>query len=363
VKLERRVVTVSDLEVRQLEDGRREYRGDAIRFGEPSKNLGGFIEYVDADCEIGGADVRHLINHDPNLVLGRTTAGTTRLERSGQALTVMTDMPDTSYARDLEVSIERRDINQMSFGFRVVTRSDGSPGDEWDFSTSPATRHLRAIDMPDVSTVTFPAYSTTTAEVRSLLRTNGVRAVGPAVVAWDTEAGMCDYMEDVTESLPIGFDGTDYAWGYCADVTTEGDSALIVWYDNSECELYVAPVELDDAGEPLAADRASWVGVEWQLVLANDDTMRAVRSGLEQRAGKAISSENAEHVQAIADAISGIGDHITALADAAGLSDDTEGNDTEGEAETEMNARPSDAELRLYEALENIMRKPTTEGR
>jgi HK97 family phage portal protein/HK97 family phage prohead protease len=336
MSIERRVVTVGDIEVRELPDGRREYRGDAIRFGEPSENLGGFIEYVDADIEIAGDDVRHLINHDANLVLGRTTSGTTRLERHNGGITTLTDFPDTSYARDLEVSIGRRDVTQMSFGFRIVKRADGSPGDSWDFSTTPATRHLRAIELHDVSTVTFPAYPTTTAEVRSMLRSNGVRAIGPAVIAWDDEAGACDYMDDVSESLPVGFDGEDYAWGYCADVTMTGDAALVAWYAGGECQLYTVPVALDDAnGEPYAGDRAEWVAVEWQLVVSTKDDARALRAGLERRAGKSLSAANADHVQAIADAHAAMGEHITSLADAAGLSvsDDTplESDDSESD--------------------------------
>jgi HK97 family phage prohead protease len=363
MKLERRVVT-GDIEVRQLDDGGRQYSGYAIRFGEPSENLGGFIEYVDADCEIRGEDVRHLINHDANLVLGRTTAGTTRLERDETGVRVLTDLPDTSYARDLEVSIGRGDVSQMSFGFRVVPCADGTPGDSWDFTNKPATRHLRAIEKFDVSTVTFPAYASTTAEVRSLLRANGVRALGPAVVAWDDEAGMCDFMDDVSESLPIGFDGEDYAWGYCCDANTDGDSALVAWYDNGGCSLYVVPVSLDDMGEPVAADRDAWQPVEWQLVVASEDDARAMLAVIEQRAGKALSSVNADHVQAISDAHDSMVEHITALADAAGLSEsDDSTTDTSGSGAVEANARPDDRELRLYEAIAGISDNVKREGR
>jgi HK97 family phage prohead protease len=273
MKLERRVVT-GDIEVRQLDDGRRQYSGYAIRFGEPSENLGGFIEYADADMEISGADVRHLINHDPNLVLGRTASGTTRIERDEFGTRALTDLPDTSYARDLEVSIERGDVSQMSFGFRVVPRLDGTPGDSWDFTTKPATRHLRAIEMFDVSTVTFPAYPSTTAEVRSLLAEHGVEVPEP-----------------------------------------------------------------DEARE----------------APADDD---------EQRAGKAISSTNADHVTAIAEAHDAMVEHITALADAAGLSEsDDSTTDTSGSGAVEANARPDDRELRLYEAIAGISDNVKREGR
>jgi HK97 family phage prohead protease len=342
VKLERRVVHVGNLEVRATADGRREYRGDAIRFGESSENLGGFVEFVDPDAEIVADDVRHLINHDPNLVLGRTTAGTTRLERSGEAVTAHTDMPDTTYARDLEVSIDRKDVDQMSFGFRVIQRADGSAGDSWDFSVKPARRTLHAFELSDVSTVTYPAYPTTTAEVRSLLLANGIRELGPAVVAWDDEAGMCDYMQDVSESLPSGWDGDDYAWGYCCDVTIAGDSALVAWYDNGECVLYVTPVTLDDDGEPAAGPQDSWQPVEWQLVTA--ERAAAMRSTLELRAGKALSSANADHVAAIGDAHAAMSSHLDALMAAAGTDSDADGD---GSATDETNAARLDFELRM----------------
>jgi HK97 family phage prohead protease len=352
--------------VRQLDDGGRQYSGYAIRFGQPSENLGGFVEYVDADCEIGGDDVRHLINHDANLVLGRTTSGTTRLERDDQGVRVLTDLPDTSYARDLEVSIERGDVSQMSFGFRVVPRSDGTPGDSWDFNTKPATRHLRAIEKFDVSTVTFPAYPSTTAEVRSLLAANGVRAIGPAVVAWDDEAGMCDYMDDVSESLPSGYDEAGaYAWGYCCDATIDGDRALVAWYDGAGCTLYVVPVTLDDAGEPAAGDMSEWQAVEWQLVVADEGDARELLAALERRAGKALSSANADHVSAIAEAHDAMVEHITALADAAGLteSDDSTTDET-GDGAVEHNTRPlKAAELRIARATAGIPDNTTNEGR
>lgn len=66
-----------------------------------------------------GQDVALLINHDPNLVLGRTSAGTAQLEQTERGLKVNADFPDTSYARDLVTLLERRDVSQMSFGFRV----------------------------------------------------------------------------------------------------------------------------------------------------------------------------------------------------------------------------------------------------
>jgi hypothetical protein len=239
-----------------------------------------------------------------------------------------TDLPDTTYARDLAVSVERGDVSGMSFAFRKA-----AGGDSWDWSAKPAQRTLTDFDVLDVSTVTYPAYPTTTSEVRSLLAEHGVRALGPAVVAWDDEAGMCDYMDDVSDSLPGGYDSEtgSYSWGYCTDATTAGDAALVVFYDGGTCGLFVVPVVLDEQGEPVAGDPDSWVAVEWQLVVS-DDMRSKLRSSFEQRAGKAISSANAEHVQALADAHASMSEHLDALASASSTSDssgDDEGDDTE----------------------------------
>src|SRR5689334_3189025 len=56
-------------------------------------------------------DVRSLFNHDANLILGRTKAGTLLLEEDPTGLLTQTFPPDTSYARDLAVSMERGDVD------------------------------------------------------------------------------------------------------------------------------------------------------------------------------------------------------------------------------------------------------------
>ena len=145
----------------------RMIRGYAATFDSPSSDLGGYIEIVRAgafaDVLAGRPDVRALVNHDPNLVLGRTTAGTLRLAQDGRGLAVEIDIPDTSYAADLVASMARGDIGQMSFQFTAGR-------DRW---TQPEgrsrllTRELLQVQrLYDVSIVTFPAYTATTAALR-----------------------------------------------------------------------------------------------------------------------------------------------------------------------------------------------------
>jgi HK97 family phage prohead protease len=101
-----------------------------------------------------------LINHDPNLVLARNTAGTLRLAEDKIGLAVDADMAPTSYGLDLAISLERADVTQMSFAFGMVTY-------EWTVAEDGADwlRH-REVTLSDVAPVTYPAYIETDAALR-----------------------------------------------------------------------------------------------------------------------------------------------------------------------------------------------------
>jgi hypothetical protein len=110
-------------------------------------------------------DVRALINHDSNLVLGRTTSGTLTVGEDAKGLAVRVELPSTSYALDLAESVRRGDVNQMSIGFRIP-----KGGDEIMAEDGGTVRELRDIDLIDVSAVTFPAYTQTRVEIRSYIK-------------------------------------------------------------------------------------------------------------------------------------------------------------------------------------------------
>jgi len=106
-------------------------------------------------------DVRALLNHDPNYVLGRNKAGTLELKEDDKGLAVGISPADTTWANDLMKSMKRGDVNQMSFGFNVIKSDD-------DYNKN--TRILKEVNLFDVSVVTFPAYPETSAEVRALFQ-------------------------------------------------------------------------------------------------------------------------------------------------------------------------------------------------
>lgn len=164
---ERRSLPLEMLEVR-ADDGKRKIAGYAAVFEQLSEPLyGGFREKIARGAfkkTLREADVRALWNHDPNYVLGRTKSGTLKLREDDRGLVIEIDPPDTQWARDLMTSIERGDIDQMSFGFRVVK-------DDWERKPDGTIiRILKEVQLFDVSPVTFPAYPQTSVQVRDMLR-------------------------------------------------------------------------------------------------------------------------------------------------------------------------------------------------
>lgn len=155
----------------------KQIRGYAIVWNTLSEDLGWFREKVaptacDKDLA-SGADVRAFFNHDSGLVLGRRSANTLRLSKDATGLAIEIDIPDCQWASDLRVSMKRGDINQMSFGFLV--REDGDSierctFDEKDPDKWGYLRTLLDIELIEVSIVSIPAYSATTAIVRSAQR-------------------------------------------------------------------------------------------------------------------------------------------------------------------------------------------------
>lgn len=153
--------------------------GYASVFDQESVELGSFTEIVKPGAfrkTIQEADVRALWNHDANFVLGRTKSGTLELAEDKRGLLSKITPPDTQWARDLRVSIERGDVNQMSFGFRTIR-------DRWHQDEGgKSLRELLEVELLDVSPVTFPAYPQTAVEARSVIAALASRNDVPAEI-------------------------------------------------------------------------------------------------------------------------------------------------------------------------------------
>jgi len=160
--IERRYI--NDIELRLVDDGDGDgenvITGYAAVFNKWSEDLGFFKEKIDPGTfkkTIAESDIRALINHDPNLLIGRTRNKTLKLWEDDKGLGFEVKLPETSYAADLIASIKRKDITQNSFGFKTVQ-------DSW--SEDGKKRILKEAMLFDISPVTFPAYKQTTVKMR-----------------------------------------------------------------------------------------------------------------------------------------------------------------------------------------------------
>lgn len=140
--------------------------GHAAVFNSPSQDLGGFTEIIRPGAfkrTLGTADPLALVQHLPALVLGRRSAGTLRLHEDERGLAFEIDVPDTSAARDLLVSVERGDVRGASFAF-----STPKGGDKWDVRGGAVVRELIDVDLHEITITAQPAYVDTSVAMRSL---------------------------------------------------------------------------------------------------------------------------------------------------------------------------------------------------
>lgn len=168
---ERRALSTT-VEVRAEDGTPGRIAGYAAVFNQRADIMGLFDEQIAPGAfrdAIGRDDVRALFNHDPNIVLGRTSAGTLALVEDARGLRYDIDPPDTSDGRDVRTLVARGDVQGSSFSFEVDE-------DEWDYSGDTPVRTITRVTLYDVGPVTFPAYEQTTVSARSLQAARPVAA-------------------------------------------------------------------------------------------------------------------------------------------------------------------------------------------
>ena len=141
--------------------------GYAALFDSSSEDMGGWTETIAPQAFdsvlSSNPDVRALWNHNPDHILGRTTSNTLTLAVDARGLAYTINPPDTTLANDLIVSMRRKDVTGSSFGF--ITKRD-----QWtEMPDGTVQRRILEFDtLLDVSPVTYPAYTGTTSQSRSL---------------------------------------------------------------------------------------------------------------------------------------------------------------------------------------------------
>jgi len=151
--------TMGTIEVREADSDDMVLEGYAAVFNSET-DLGHFREVIKPGAfdDVMSNDVRALINHDPNLILGRTENGTLELSTDERGLKYRVKLGNQQYAKDFYESVKRGDISQSSFAFTIKDQS-------WN-----EERTVRSVDkvrqLLDVSPVTYPAYAAATVQAR-----------------------------------------------------------------------------------------------------------------------------------------------------------------------------------------------------
>lgn len=167
----RRSARPGAIEVRAEGDGAGRFFGHAAVFGERTwigSKRWGFWEVIERGAfaktirekRQENADITFNRDHDNRLLLARTSNGTLRLAETDLGLEVDADMGDYSYARDIQVALDRRDLTGMSFAFDMVTYEWSIADDGEDLLTH------REVEAFDVAVVGMPAYPQTDAGLR-----------------------------------------------------------------------------------------------------------------------------------------------------------------------------------------------------
>ncbi len=160
------------------------YRQSEFTYDEESRSYSGYGIVFDSDSlplNIGGkkvyerikrefleeadmSDVLATFNHNFDQIFGRSSSGTLTLEIDDTGVKYRFELPDTSYASDLAVMTQRKDIKGSSFGFLIDFR-------DYEFEErgdSEVVAYPTKIErILDIGPVVNPAYPSTTAENRS----------------------------------------------------------------------------------------------------------------------------------------------------------------------------------------------------
>lgn len=164
--LERRTL-IGNVELRAAPEGSKSpgtLVGYAAVFNALSLDLGMFREKLAPGCfadSLKTDDVRGLVNHNEDRLIGRNVAGTLRMEEDEVGLRYEIDLPNSTTGHDTAEEVRRGDMTGCSFTFSTDV-------DQWDMSGAiPIRTVVKVRKLWDVGPVTYPAYEQTSVACRS----------------------------------------------------------------------------------------------------------------------------------------------------------------------------------------------------
>ena len=169
-----RRIHVDKLEVRTIEGTENRVVGGYVnKFNQQSSLMRDrwgdeFVEVISESAfnkTLETKSQKALWNHNTDLVLGSVSAGTLNLFVDGIGLRCEITLPNTTWGNDAYESIQRGDVDGMSFGFRCVE-------DMWSKTQYEDReiykRTILEVELFEVSPCVFPAYPDSQINCRSL---------------------------------------------------------------------------------------------------------------------------------------------------------------------------------------------------
>lgn len=160
---ETRYFSINNLEVRRTpaegenSQANTTVSGYVVKFNSRSELIfGEFYEKVASGAfnrSLKENTIKALWNHDSNFVLGSTKSQTLRLREDNLGLYFEIDLPNNYIGENSLESIQRGDVDGVSFGFTVRA-------DSWAYLEEEDVyeRTLLDIDLVEISPTPFPAY-------------------------------------------------------------------------------------------------------------------------------------------------------------------------------------------------------------
>lgn len=164
--MERRTLKLNNMKKRETEDGKLYIEGYFARFNEPYEVFEKWIETISPgafrDFLETEHDVKILWNHNTDVVLGSTAAGTASLEEDEQGLYGVVEINRSDMeAMNCYARISRGDVSGCSFGFDIADQEE-----RIDEDGIYRTNIKKVSPLYEVSPCTFPAYPTTSITAR-----------------------------------------------------------------------------------------------------------------------------------------------------------------------------------------------------
>lgn len=178
-ELERRFYTFEP-NAEKRDDGSAQISGRPIVYNSPT-DIGGMFREIIMPGALDGADLRDvplLVNHNDRMIpvaRSRRNNGNSTMQlipdAEGLRFQASLDVARNATAAELYSAVDRRDIDGMSFGFRVND-------ERWEnLESDYPTRYINKFKLvKEISAVTFPAYDATEIMARSKDALDSARA-------------------------------------------------------------------------------------------------------------------------------------------------------------------------------------------